>query len=71
MRKNPLLDHYVVSRRLRFGGHLIERKELLRKMLKLLRKNIPICYLADQDAGRKGAIQTFFWSRGKFVWCVR
>ncbi len=58
--KNPLLHHFVVSRRLRFGGHLIERKEPLRKMLKLLRKNIPMVYLPDQGAGRKGRFVPFF-----------
>ncbi len=58
--KNPLLHHFVVTRRTRFGGYLIERKEPLRKMLKLLRKSIPMCYLPDQDAGRKGMFVPFF-----------
>jgi len=58
--KNPLLHHFVVSRRTRFGGYLIERKEPLRKMLKLLRQSIAMMYLPDQDAGRKGRFSSFF-----------
>lgn len=58
--KNKLIQHNVVTKRGRFGGHLVERKEPLRKMLKLLRKGIPLYYLPDQDAGRKGRFAPFF-----------
>jgi len=58
--KNPLIHQFVVSKRGRFGGHLVERKEPLRKMLKLIRKKVPLYYLPDQDAGRKGRFVPFF-----------
>jgi KDO2-lipid IV(A) lauroyltransferase len=58
--KNPLINHYIVNKRGRFGGHLVERKEPLRKMLKLIKQKVPLYYLPDQDAGRKGRFTPFF-----------
>ena len=58
--KNALVHHHVVTKRARFSGHLVERKEPLRKMLKLLKQKIPLYYLPDQDAGRKGLFVPFF-----------
>jgi len=58
--KNPLIQHYVTTKRGRFGGQLIERKEPLRKMMKLIRNQVPLLYLPDQDAGRKGRFVPFF-----------
>jgi KDO2-lipid IV(A) lauroyltransferase len=58
--KNELIHHFVETKRTRFGGYLVERKEPLRKLLKLLRKGSPFYYLPDQDAGRKGRFVPFF-----------
>ena len=58
--KNKLMHHMVMTKRIRFGGYLVERKEPLRKLLKLLRKGIPFYYLPDQDAGQKGRFVPFF-----------
>ncbi len=58
--KNALVHHHVVTKRARFNGYLVERKEPLRRMLKLLKQKIPLYYLPDQDAGRKGLFVPFF-----------
>lgn len=58
--KNTLVDETVKRGRLRFGGELVERKEPLRKLLKLMRQGHPFYYLPDQDAGRKGVFVPFF-----------
>lgn len=58
--KNTLVDEIVKRGRLRFGGELIERKEPLRKLLKIMRQGHPFYYLPDQDAGRKGIFVPFF-----------
>lgn len=58
--KNTLVDEIVKRGRTRFGGVLVERKEPLRKLLKLMRKGHPFYYLPDQDAGRKGVFVPFF-----------
>lgn len=58
--KNALIHRFVVTKRGRFGGELVERKEPLRKMLKLIKGGIPLYYLPDQDAGRKGRFAPFF-----------
>lgn len=58
--KNALINHKVVTKRGRFGGELVERKEPLRKMLKLVKSGMPLYYLPDQDAGRKGRFAPFF-----------
>ena len=58
--KNPLIDLVLIRGRTRFGGTLIERKEPLRKLIKLIRKGQPFYYLPDQDAGRKGVFVPFF-----------
>lgn len=58
--KNALIHHYVVTKRGRFGGELVERKEPLRKMLRLIKSGMPLYYLPDQDAGRRGRFVPFF-----------
>lgn len=58
--KNTLVDEIVKRGRTRFGGEMVERKEPLRKLLKLIRKGHPFYYLPDQDAGRKGVFVPFF-----------
>lgn len=63
--KNALVNHFIVTRRGRFGGYLFERKEPLRKLIKLVRKGVPIYYLPDQDSGRRGRFVPFFGTQAR------
>lgn len=65
--KNTLVDEIVKRGRLRFGGELIERKEPLRKLLKIMRQGHPFYYLPDQDAGRKGIFVPFFHEQASTI----
>ena len=58
--KNKLVDVIIKRGRSRYGGVLIERKEPLRKVLRLISRGDPFYYLPDQDAGRKGIFVPFF-----------
>ena len=58
--KNRLVDHAVKQNRSRFGGILVERKEPLRSLIKLIRQGYPFYYLPDQDARDKGVFAPFF-----------
>ena len=58
--KNKLVDVVIKRGRSRYGGVLIERKEPLRKVLRIISKGDPFYYLPDQDAGRKGIFVPFF-----------
>ena len=58
--KNKLVDQIAKRGRSRYGGILIERKEPLRKVLRLINQGDPFYYLPDQDAGRKGIFVPFF-----------
>ena len=58
--KNRLVDDFVKRGRGRFDGVLVERKEPLRNLIKLIRKGYPFYYLPDQDARDKGVFAPFF-----------
>lgn len=58
--RKKLLNDIVKDRRGRFGGVLVERREPLRTLLKLIRAGNPFYYLPDQDAGDKGVFVPFF-----------
>lgn len=58
--KNRLVDRFVKRGRSRFGGILVERKEPLRNLIRLIRKRYPFYYLPDQDARDKGVFAPFF-----------
>jgi len=58
--RKKLLNDIVKDRRGRFGGILVERREPLRGLLKLIRAGNPFYYLPDQDAGDKGVFVPFF-----------
>ena len=58
--KNRLVDKFVKQGRGRFDGVLVERKEPLRNLIKLIRKGYPFYYLPDQDARDKGVFAPFF-----------
>jgi len=55
-----LLNDMVKAKRGRFKGLLVERKEPLRNLVKLIRAGNPFYYLPDQDAGDKGVFVPFF-----------
>ena len=72
--KNQLVNEVVKRGRTRYGGLIVERKEPLTKLIRLIRKGHPFYYLPDQDAGRKGVFVPFFYEAastfpmlGKFV----
>jgi len=54
--RKKLLNDIVKDRRGRFGGILVERREPLRALLKLIRSGKPFYYLPDQDAGEKACL---------------
>ncbi len=58
--RKKLLNDIVKNKRGRFGGILVERREPLRNLLKLIRAGNPFYYLPDQDAGDKGIFVPFF-----------
>ena len=60
--KNPLINAVALKGRQRFcpDGIMFERKEPLRKLLRILRKGSPLLYSPDQDADRKGIFVPFF-----------
>ena len=59
---NPVFDQLMLEGRNRSGqAYLYSRQDGVRKLIKLLRDNIPLYYLPDMDFGRKDAIfSTFF-----------
>jgi Kdo2-lipid IVA lauroyltransferase/acyltransferase len=65
--KNPLVDATIESARSRYGGALVERKEPLRNLLKLIRQGKPFYYLPDQDGGRKGVFVPFFSAQASTI----
>jgi KDO2-lipid IV(A) lauroyltransferase len=54
--KNPFFDYLIRTRRSRFGGILVERREGIKPVLRGLRKGGSLYYLSDQDQGREGAV---------------
>ena len=65
--KNQLMNEIVKRGRTRFGGILVERKEPLRKLIRLIRQGHPFYYLPDQDAGRKGIFVPFFHEQASTI----
>lgn len=58
--KNKLMDQIIRKGRTRFGGVLVERKQSLKHLMRLIRDGQPFYYLPDQDGGRKGIFVPFF-----------
>jgi Kdo2-lipid IVA lauroyltransferase/acyltransferase len=50
--KNKLFDEVFKRGRVRFGGRVVERREGLKPIIKLLREGVVFIYLLDQDPGR-------------------
>ncbi len=65
--KNTLMDEVTIRGRSRYGGLLVERKEPLRKLIRLIRQGNPFYYLPDQDAGRKGIFVPFFHEQASTI----
>lgn len=65
--KNPIIDSTIERARSRYGGILVERKEPLRGLLKLIRQGKPFYYLPDQDGGRKGVFIPFFTTQASTI----
>ena len=59
---NPVFDQLMLEGRNRSGqAYLYSRQDGVRKLIKMLRENIPLYYLPDMDFWRKDAIfSTFF-----------
>ena len=54
--KNLFFDWLIRTRRSRFGGLLVERREGIKPVIRGLRKGGSFYYLSDQDQGRDGAV---------------
>ena len=61
---NPVFDQLMLEGRNRSGqAYLYSRHDGVRKLIKLLRENIPLYYLPDMDFGRKDAIFAPFFGQ--------
>ena len=61
---NPVFDKMVLEGRSRSGQvHLYSKNEGVRKLVKLLRENIPLYYLPDMDFGREDSIFSQFFGQ--------
>lgn len=54
--KNRFFDWLIRTRRSRFGGLLVERREGIKPVIRGLRNGGSFYYLSDQDQGREGAV---------------
>jgi KDO2-lipid IV(A) lauroyltransferase len=54
--KNLFFDWLIRTRRTRFGGLLVERREGIKPVIRGLRNGGSFYYLSDQDQGRDGAV---------------
>lgn len=55
--RDPEIDALVRAGRARFNQvHLVNRKEGIRPLIRLIQQRIPIYYLPDMDFGRQGAV---------------
>lgn len=63
--KNPVLDYLVWRGRNRFGAVPLPRGSGFRALLNGLKAGQVMCYLSDEDYGKKGSIFAPFFSRQK------
>lgn len=54
--RNLFFDWLIRTRRSRFGGLLVERREGIKPVIRGLRRGGSFYYLSDQDQGRDGAV---------------
>jgi len=57
--RNPVINDQMRRGRSRFGAISIERSEDMRRMVREIRRGLPLFYLPDQDPGRRGIFSTF------------
>ena len=60
--RNPLLNHYVVKGRTRFGFKLFKRTQGIRKLITGLKNEVACLYIPDQDFGSKSSIFVPFFA---------
>lgn len=58
--KNPYLNRLINKYRSSLGTEVIEKRQAIRQVLKDLKANYVVGFLADQDAGRDGVFVNFF-----------
>ena len=57
---NPYIDEYILGVREKRGMTILSKRGATEQIPELLKKNASVCFIADQDAGRKGAFVDFF-----------
>lgn len=57
---NPLITQYIVSTRAASGLDLLFKKGAMERADELVTGGVPLSFIADQDAGRKGVFVDFF-----------
>ncbi len=57
---NEYLNHFLLDRRERSGLRLLYKKGATQEAPEILRQGGSLCFIADQDAGRKGMFVDFF-----------
>ena len=54
--KNRLIHFFLRRCRVRFGGHLVERREGIKPVIRAIKQGVLFLYLTDQDQGMEGAV---------------
>jgi KDO2-lipid IV(A) lauroyltransferase len=57
---NEYLNRYLLDRRVRSGLELLYKKGAMQRAPQVLQEGRALCFIADQDAGRKGLFVDFF-----------
>ena len=57
---NKYINDYLYGVRKRFGQQILDKKGAAKHMDKILSSGATLCFIADQDAGRKGIFVDFF-----------
>ncbi len=57
---NKYISDYLYGVRKRFGQQILDKKGAAKYMEKILSRGATLCFIADQDAGRKGIFVDFF-----------
>jgi len=60
MLDNPLIHDYILGVREKTGQTIVDKRGASEAMHDLLTEKIPVSFIADQDAGRKGVFVNFF-----------
>ena len=57
---NPIINDYLYGIRARAGQKIIDKKGAAEQMAQLAEEGTTLCFISDQDAGRKGVFVDFF-----------